>query len=139
MRISIHSSIRFLGQQRFTEPLLCARPCSGCWRDSSEDSKVPALVELALLHCQEVESARKNIDRVGGQREMGVAGRKEKEMGEGLAHLGSPCSGWSWTSSVSVTWARGRSLESRLRPGPPEAASAVYLPWSPGAFRHTEV
>lgn len=33
---------------------------------------------------------------------MGVVGRKEKEVGEGLVYLGFLCLGWFWISSVSV-------------------------------------
>lgn len=70
---------------------------------------------------------------------MGVVGRKEKEVGEGLVYLGFLCLGWFWISSVSVIWVRGRSLEFRFRFGFSEVVFVVYLSWFFGVFRYIEV
>lgn len=52
----------------------------------------------------------------------------------GVAHLGPPCSLWSWTSSISTPWACVGNAESRAPAGPPKLESALYLWGPPGTF-----
>ena len=51
-----------------------------------------------------------------------------------VAHLGSPRSVWSWTSSSALPASLWEMQSPRPRPRPPESGSTFYLRQFPGLF-----